>query len=44
MNVFSQKRSYRRHEDSFSDYEDVSDHAFTESSEFIEEEVTEEEE
>ncbi|CAL6055011.1 SNF2_family helicase [Hexamita inflata] len=43
MNMFNSKRSYRRHEDSFSDY-DVSDQNFSESSEFQEEELTEEEE
>lgn len=41
--MFNSKRSYRRHEDSFSDY-DVSDQNFSESSEFQEEELTEEEE
>lgn len=39
--MFGSKRSYRRHDDSFDEY-DVSDHNFTESEEFVEEELTEE--
>lgn len=43
MGMFGSKRSYRRHDDSFDEY-DVSDHNFTESSEFAEEQLTEESE
>jgi len=41
--MFNTKRPYRRHEDSVSDY-DISDHPYTESEEFMEEYITEEEE
>ena len=37
------KRSYRRHEDSYTEYDESANANFTESSEFEEEEITEEE-
>ena len=41
--MFANKRQYRRHEDSYSDDYVSENHNFTESSEFEEEELTEEE-